>query len=44
VAAANTIHCAASKDCPSNMQCSIKSHHNTGICVGAQAKKKSFYY
>jgi hypothetical protein len=41
---AAAIHCAASKDCPSNMQCSIKSHHNTGICVGAQAKKKSFYY
>jgi hypothetical protein len=44
LAAANTIHCAASKDCPSSMQCSIKSHHNTGVCVGAQAKKKSFYY
>jgi hypothetical protein len=43
-ALAAAIHCATSKDCPSNMQCSIKSHHNTGVCVGAQAKKKSFYY
>jgi len=39
LAAGKTIHCGTSKDCPSSMQCSIK-----GVCVGAQAKKKSFYY
>jgi len=39
LAAGKTIHCGTSKDCPSSMQCSTK-----GVCVVAQAKKKSFYY
>jgi len=39
LAAGKTIHCGTSKDCPSSMQCSTK-----GVCVSAQAKKKSFYY
>jgi hypothetical protein len=43
-AAAKTIHCEASKDCPASTICSIKSQHKTGACVGAQAKKKSYYY
>jgi hypothetical protein len=39
LAAGKTIHCGTSKDCPSNMQCSTK-----GVCTGAHATKKSYYY
>ena len=42
--AAAATHCETSKDCPPSMHCSIKAHHMTGICVGAHAKKKSYYY
>ena len=44
LAAAKTIHCETSKDCPPSMHCSIKTPHTTGVCVGAHAKKKSYYY
>jgi hypothetical protein len=44
LAAAGAISCANSKDCPSSMHCRIKPHHNTGLCVGAHAQKKSSYY
>jgi hypothetical protein len=43
-ALAGATHCQSSKDCPPSMQCSIKAHHTAGLCVGAQVKKKSFYY
>jgi hypothetical protein len=43
-ALAGATHCQSSKDCPPSMQCSIKAHHTAGVCVGAQVKKKSYYY
>jgi hypothetical protein len=44
LAAAGATHCQTSKDCPPSMHCSIKAHHAAGVCVGAHAKKKSYYY
>jgi hypothetical protein len=43
-ALAGTTQCETSKACPPSMHCSIKAHHTAGVCIGAHAKKKNYYY